>query len=138
MIMQEKEGDILWFGRALCWISDRPRSKPWFVFYFFVFVFGQILPQAYLHKQHRRTPAPRRQKPRGHSSPSVLRLADRPSRLGAFVSLSCSGSLDFGLSLGFGLWPAGPEIFGNVGMSTFPKPGVSDVSKSTELMDATL
>ena len=42
------------------------------------------------------------------------------------------------MGLGLGLWPAELETFGDVGMSTFPELGVSNVSKSTELAAAAL
>ena len=42
------------------------------------------------------------------------------------------------MGLGLGLWPAEPETLGDVGTSTFPELGVSNVSKSTELVAAAL
>ena len=42
------------------------------------------------------------------------------------------------MGLGLGPWPAEPETLGDAGMSTFPKLGVSNVSKSTELAAAAL
>ena len=41
-----------------------------------------------------------------------------------------------GFGLGLGVWPAEPETPGEVGMSTFPKAGVSNVGKSIELVAA--
>lgn len=46
---------------------------------------SKILPQLYLSKWHRRTPAARRQQPRGHTSPSILTSADRGLYSGAFM-----------------------------------------------------
>lgn len=37
-----------------------------------------------------------------------------------------------------GFWPAEPETLGDAGSSMFPKLGVGDVGKSTELMAAAL
>ena len=42
------------------------------------------------------------------------------------------------MGLGLGPWPAEPETLGDAGMSTFPKLGVSNVSKLTELAAAAL
>lgn len=42
------------------------------------------------------------------------------------------------MSLGLELWPAEPETFGNVGMSTFLKLERGDVGKLTELAAAAL
>lgn len=43
-----------------------------------------------------------------------------------------------GLRLGLGLGAVQPETLGNMGTSTFPKLGVSNAGKSTELAAATL
>ena len=42
------------------------------------------------------------------------------------------------MGLGLGLWPVELETLGDVGMSTFPEFGVSNVNKSTELAAAAL
>lgn len=110
----------------------------------FLFLFGQILPQVYLHTQHRRPPAPCRRSqlradaassqgpPSASSShrqtePLLWSLRGGP---GSFGRLSCSRSRSLGL--GFfsrGLGPAEPELLGDVGTGTFPQPGVSHVGK---------
>lgn len=123
-------------GFLSCSLSEREHFPP--------------LLQVYLYKRHRRVPAPRRQKLRGPTSPSVFALADGSfyagGFLGAWETLGTSATpnwsrscmLGLGLSLGLGLWPAEPETPGNVGMSTFPELWVSNVGKLTEVVTADL
>lgn len=84
-----------------------------------------------MYTQHRRTPAPCRQEPRDHISPSVLTAEPEPE-------LVLQPHPQPGTWFRPWLWPAEPETLGDAGTSTFPKLGVSHVGKSTELTAAAL
>ena len=87
-------------GRRLV-IASPSSPQSFFLFSFF----KQILPQVCLYKQHRRTPAPRRQQPRGHTSPSRLTPAGRGLYFGVFVGAGHLWEPEPELELELEPWP---------------------------------
>lgn len=71
-------------------------------------------------------------------SGAFMRAWELATELEAELQLRLQAWLGLGLILGLGLWPEEPETLGNVGSSMFPKSGVGNVGKSTELVAAAL
>ena len=113
------------------------------LFYFIIFIYFFPVSDLFVQK-HRRTPAPRRQQPRGshrsfcaHTGRGRSLLRSFGGGLGTLGSWSRScRRLGLGWSLGLGLWPAEPETLGDASTSTFPELGVSNVGKPAELAAA--